>query len=221
MKFEEFTSGTRWEVLRLIAERERSASEVARALSASIANVSQQARLLEAHGILEREKKKDAEHRGKPHERYRIAKPLLSIAEVRPGSARKRTFTPTVFQHIMANILFWPRADEQEVLLKFLVLHEQLVQQSRAIAVSEAKGDELHLLIVTHPEALEQVRELSKAVIEAGVRRTVICWAHTEEEIRTGLQQHEEYYRNHLRKPFVLVDTEGILHQLSVLRAEK
>ncbi|RME31050.1 ArsR family transcriptional regulator, partial [Candidatus Woesearchaeota archaeon] len=124
MKFEQYTTGTSWQVLKSIAEKPRSASEIARTIGASIANVSQRARLLEAHGVITRTKEQHA-GKGKPHQRYAITKPVTLLASIAQGTARKRTFTPNEFQEQLLNILNWPRQEDQFFLLKFLCLHEE------------------------------------------------------------------------------------------------
>lgn len=213
MDAEEFMTGTRWKMLESIAEHERSASEVAKAVGSSVAHASQQLKLLEARSLITRTKRQQ-HGKGKPHQRYRIAKALAVVTSIAPGYAQQRTLSPTSFQTMLLNVLLWPRLADQYFLQKFLCLHEDVVAESSAIAISDAAGDELHLLLITSPEQLEHVRQKSKAVIEhTGEKRTIICWTHTIEEVEQGLAQGEAYYVNHLRKPHILTDPDQLLRR--------
>ena len=70
MELEGLFSGTKWDILRLIAKEPRNPLELARVLGTSIANISQQLRLLEAAGLVRKEKVSNRE-RGKPVKRVR------------------------------------------------------------------------------------------------------------------------------------------------------
>jgi len=78
MELEGLFSGTKWDILRLIAKEPRNPLELARVLGTSIANISQQLRLLEAAGLVRKEKVSNRE-RGKPRTRYFISRDMLYV----------------------------------------------------------------------------------------------------------------------------------------------
>ena len=83
-----FTS-TKWEILSLIAREPRNPLMLAEQLGTSIANVSQQLRLLEVAGLVRKEKVSNRE-RGKPRTVYSLAGDLFYMVILSKDRQEKR-----------------------------------------------------------------------------------------------------------------------------------
>lgn len=216
MKFEQALSGTRWEIISTLSKGDAAISEIAKATKTSIPNISQQAKLLEAYGLIKvRGEKRGGP--GKPKLFYALAKKYAFIAVARPGFAAKRSFVLDGASLIMLNTLFWEHKEDHYYLQKFYWQQEEFVEKCKAIAIIDSIDQEIHLLVVAEEKDLEKLRkEFSKVVITDpdGKKKSIISWTHSMEEIDEGLKKKEEYYQKLVKQFHVLMDYEGVLEHL-------
>ncbi len=212
MELEGSLDNTRWRILETLADGKRTTTEIAAAAKTSLPNVSQQARLLAAQGLIRQEREERAAP-GKPRTAYALSKELAHLALVRRGFVGKKTLALDPFHAAVLNIWFCDRTEDHYYLQKFFWQNEEYIQECDAIGVIESKGDELHLLVIAAPEKLETLRKrFSKVEVSsptAEKRKSVISWTHSLEEIRDGLSRKEEYFRNLTKKVHVILDREG------------
>lgn len=216
MEFEPLLNPTRWGILESIVKGPATISEIAERLQTSVPNVSQQARYLEAMGLLTK-RSRPAKGRGKPRTEYQLKREIAFLACVHKGLAAKRVLTPDEFHMMIMNILFWPRRDDHYFLEKFLWQIEQPITECQAIAITKSEGDEIHLLVVTNDEHLEEFRKRYSR-LEIAYRdgtRKIVCWTHTEAELQNGLERGEAYYQNHLRSTHIIMDRVGVFTRVS------
>jgi predicted ArsR family transcriptional regulator len=89
MDLETLLTGTKWEILELLSEKKYSPMELAKKLSTTIANISQQLRLLQTAGIVNREKTATA-GAGKPRTLFSISHDFGFISIITDGFAGKK-----------------------------------------------------------------------------------------------------------------------------------
>ncbi len=89
MGLERLFSETKWDMIILLAEKERSPLELAEQLETSLANVSQQLRLLELSGLVTKRRTGEAA-RGKPRVIFSIKKDCAFIVMMSRGNAKKQ-----------------------------------------------------------------------------------------------------------------------------------
>ncbi len=220
VKIEEALDKTRWQILAAVAEEPRSPAEIARATGASLANISQQARLLEAYGLIKAAKEKRGVP-GKPRLIYTLARETGYLVLLKQGFAAKKSLALDHFREAMLSICFWERSEDHYFLGKFLWQEEEYVNECDAIAISEAKGAEIHLLVIAAPEKLDLLRKkFSKAEV-TGQRgkRNIVSWTHSVAEIKEGIARREAYFLNLLKKTHVIFDRKGSFAE--VRRAEE
>ena len=82
-------TGTKWEIIELLAKQPLSPSELAGKLNTTIANISQQLRLLQTAGLVKREKTSTAKP-GKPRVLFSIADDYCLITFFSEGFAKKK-----------------------------------------------------------------------------------------------------------------------------------
>ena len=89
MDAETLLTGTKWEIIELLAKKEFSPTELAEKLNTTIANISQQLRLLQAAGFVKKERVGTAKP-GKPRVLFSIAEDYCLIMLFTKGFARKK-----------------------------------------------------------------------------------------------------------------------------------
>ena len=89
MDMETLLTGTKWEILKLLSEKKLSPSEIAKILNTTIANISQQMRLLQTAGIVKKEKT-SAVKAGKPRTLFSLSHDYAMIIVFSKGFAEKK-----------------------------------------------------------------------------------------------------------------------------------
>jgi len=89
-------TGTKWEILQLLAKKKQSPSELAKKLKTTIANVSTQLRLLQTAGLIKSEKVRLG--KGKPRTVYSIADKFAFIVLLADGIAKAEQIKLTTDQ---------------------------------------------------------------------------------------------------------------------------
>jgi DNA-binding MarR family transcriptional regulator len=216
MKFETILTNSRWSILEALADGNHAMSEIAAATGTSLPNVSQQVRLLEAYDLV-KALHEEKEGKGKPKTIYRLNKSLAHVAMVRPGLVGMKTVTLDPFHAAMLNVWFLDRVEDHYFLQKFLWQAEELVRESDALAVIDAKSEEIHLLVLAPEERLEKIRKkYSKVVVSSAdgeKEKAVISWSHSAEELREGLAKREAYFVNLVKRPHIIYERNGALQE--------
>lgn len=82
-------TGTKWEILKLLSKEKLSPSELAERLNTTIANISQQIRLLQTAGLVKKEKT-SAVKAGKPRTLFSISHDYALVIVFSDGFAEKK-----------------------------------------------------------------------------------------------------------------------------------
>lgn len=191
MHTEEILLNSKWDIMQAVAQHPRSASSIAKNTGNSIPNVSQQAKLLEAWGFL-KIKREDRSSPGKPRTQYKLKKEFAHLALVTEGHASKRTITLTQFHAALIGTLFTDPLEDHYFILRTIL--ERSMSGIEAMGRVQASSGEIHLFVVANEKHLERVRkEFEKTSYELdGVRKVVITWVHTKEEVLEGIE--EDYF---------------------------
>jgi hypothetical protein len=206
MEHEQLLGNARWEIIRAISKGRTSATEVAKNTKASLPNVSQQMKLLEAYNIVEYIKEQKRAQ-GKPRQLYALKSEFCHVTYARPGFAEKRFFTPDDYHSMLLNVLFLPTLQDHAYLHKML-LNDEILQHC-AVAFLKSNDNEIELLFLT--EHLDLIRsKYSNSFIEHdGKARKVVVWSHSLSELNEGLARKEHYFENLMKNPFILHDPRG------------
>ena len=203
---------TKWEILQLIASSPKNATQLATTLKTSLANITQQTKLLEAYGTVLREKEETPKKVGKPRLRYRVAKDFSYIGLVTDGFAEKKSIILKDFSNAFVRSLLVMNQEEQYVFVKFLILHESILQKCPGIGLLKVTKDTIELFL--HSEAVDEIRKkYSNTIISdlTGKNKKVICWTHTGFEIDEGIFRKDPYFMNMFKSMVVLQDRGGTL----------
>lgn len=206
-------TNARWSLLAALAPSVKSVTQLAERAGTSVATASQQARLLEAHGLIKASK--DATGNGRPTTVYGLTHAVAHISILSRAGATRGSLRLTCEHEALLRSMLWGKRDDHAFLAAFLT-SSHIAAKAAALAVTETTPQELHILVITTAEHLEELRAtLSKSAITVdGVTRTVVCWTHTKEEMREGVARNEEYFVRQLQKPHILCDKEGFFTEV-------
>lgn len=215
MKFETLLSNSKWDILTAVAKRERSASEIARATKTSLANISQQTKLLEALGYLRREDDRSGK-RGRPRTTYSLKKEVAHLALLTHGFAGKKELHLDDFHTMILRLWFFPTNEDHYYLQKFFWQEEAFITECTALAIVETNRTEIHLLALVPEEKLAHFREAKSKSVVYGQhgKKSIIIWTHTTAELEEGIARKEPYFLNLLKKPHIIKDEQQLLQQL-------
>lgn len=103
MDYDTFFSSQRWTILEIIARAPRSPVEISQILGTSVSYVSQQLKLLEAAGLVAKERTGSAE-KGKPRMLYSISREIAHVSLLTRGQPAKKHFILDDHHKIILNI---------------------------------------------------------------------------------------------------------------------
>lgn len=200
---------TKWDLLQLIARsKNKTPTELARVLNTSLANITQQLKLLEAYGLVGKEKENNPEKKvGKPKLRYTLSKDVASLAVVGEGFAEKKSIVPTDYSVVFLKALLSASSEDAEALLKFLMTHDELMQKCKGIGLVKITKDSLELFL--HTEFIDEIRKKHSHAVVADPSfksKKIICWTHSDFEIDDGLKRKDPYFVNMFKNMAILLD---------------
>ncbi|RLE42640.1 hypothetical protein DRJ48_03090 [Candidatus Woesearchaeota archaeon] len=104
MELEGMFSSSKWSIIQLLAEQELSPLQISEILNTSVANVSQQLRLLELLGIVSARKIPNRE-KGKPRTLYALSNDYVYVISALKNFAKKNLIKATPMHSAVARIL--------------------------------------------------------------------------------------------------------------------
>lgn len=104
MEFDSFLSLPRWKILQVIATKPSSPMEISQKVNTSMAYVSQQLKLLDAAGLVEKEKTGSFE-KGQPRTLFMLSKEIAHISLLTQGFSEKKLLELT--DHHKAILKIW------------------------------------------------------------------------------------------------------------------
>ncbi|MBU1321570.1 MAG: winged helix-turn-helix domain-containing protein [Nanoarchaeota archaeon] len=220
MDTEELLSKSRWKILKELAKAPRSAVEIAKKTSQSVANVTQQLQLLEAYHLIKKasDEKDPKEHKpGKPKTRYLLSQEILLTTVLKSGIAEKKVLKfkeADDFQKFLINLFFIIDPEYHNHLIKFVSITD-MIQKADTIAYLKSGEKEIEIMIIT--EHIKEVREKysnMNVVGFDGKTKKIISWSHNKKEVEEGLERKEEYFVNLVKNSIVLLDKKDYLAEL-------
>lgn len=218
MEFEQFLVGSKWKLLQEIGKKPQAASDLAKTLKTSIANTNQQLKLLEAYGVIKKEKQEQTKKAGKPKTLYDIKKEEHYLITLMPGKVKKRRIPPFWGQNLFFNTLDL-NIDDQYFITKFCFFTEDILKHCDGVAFLKSTKETVELVLLT--TALEKIRqEYSNVQLSTpeGTKKKIVCWTHSKEELENGLVNKEKYFLDLIKDYHIVYDREGVLATIQNMR---
>lgn len=103
MDYDTFLSSQRWVILEIIAKKPSSPVEISQKIGTSVSYVSQQVKLLEAAGLIRKERTGSAD-KGKPRLVYSIAREILQVTGLLRNSPMKKNLSLDLHKKVTLRI---------------------------------------------------------------------------------------------------------------------
>lgn len=154
MEQETLFTASKWQILQLLAEESLSPIELAARSNTSVANVSQQLRLLEMAGLVRSERVPNRD-RGQPRVLYSLAGNHSFLIATTNEFVKKKLFKLSKYNKIILKIWFYEKPELHYYLEKAFWSIEEELPKIDALAFDETNLDNnLTLLLFTRDENL-------------------------------------------------------------------
>lgn len=138
MEIEPLISGSKWSMIHLLSEKSRSPTELAEKTGTSIANISQQLRLLEVAGIVKKERCGSRE-KGKPHMLFSLNGDTAYIAAICSGFSEKKMIPADAHHQAVLRIWMLTSPEMHLSLERFYLEAEKILSVSSIAANPDSK----------------------------------------------------------------------------------
>ncbi|MCP3686327.1 MAG: winged helix-turn-helix transcriptional regulator [bacterium] len=201
----------RWNILRSLSEQSYSPLQLAGMLNTTMANISQQLRLLEAANIVKKHKIPNRD-RGKPRSMFSLANDHAYLISAMNGFADKRLLQMSEYHEIILRIWFIDNPEWHYYVEKFYWKIEPYMDQIQGFAA--ISNGSVELVLVS-----EKPRELEKKICSQTIRKP----GGESKEIKVKVLAREEavkFAKQH-KAPFtagkltILHDPESIFLKIS------
>ncbi|RJQ17170.1 ArsR family transcriptional regulator [Candidatus Woesearchaeota archaeon] len=221
MDADSLATGSKWVILEEIGKGNNTVSDIAKSLKTSVANISQQLRLLEAYGFIQKERL-ESNKIGKPKAVYAIKREMINISSLEKNKVQKIKLSPSWFSQTFINILNYATEEDRHYLAQFFFHTNDILEKCDGVALMKSSKDAIELVLFT--ANLDYIRKHYSNLDLKGLNsqhKKIICWTHNEEELKSGISKKEPYFLNLLKDVHILYDKTGKLLEIKQLRETK
>lgn len=191
-------AGSKWQILKILSKYPQTPKQLAERLGTTIANMSQQLKLLEAYGFLKKARADKGPNSRKTKDLrvvYSLIKGKTWLINVSPGNVKRKELKTTPETAMLVNLLLLDLKDEHPFVLNFF-LNSPLVEHIDSAYHLKSEKQEINILIIT--KKLEHFREAKSSlkIKYKNEEKTIRFWSHTLQEIKEGLSRKEEYFQS-------------------------
>jgi predicted transcriptional regulator len=205
MEFDTLFCSSKWNIIRELSTEKFSPLELAQRSNTTIANVSQQLRLLEATGLLKKERIQNRD-KGKPRMLYSMSNNYAYVISAMNDFAEKRLLELTDYHKVIMRIWFVTDRNSHYFLEKFYWRIEPYMGQIRGLLVRTI-GNKIEAIVITHHQD-EIKSHLDNTAISnpAGESRDFSVTYYSDDDLKASLES-----KKILLSDFnVLFDPQGI-----------
>jgi|FLOH01.1.fsa_nt_gi DNA-binding transcriptional ArsR family regulator len=221
MDYGAILTNSKWSLIKELAKQIQTPTDLAEKTNTSIANVTQQLKLLEAYGLVKKEKTINNNLPGKPKTNYSIGKEIIFLTYISEGTAEKIELKLDPLQKSILNLWLYLKKEDAYTIEKYFAINEEILIKCQAVGIVGQGNNQIDLLIIT--EEIHDIRaKYSNKEIEdlEGRKKKIICWTHTIEEIKNGLINKEEYFKNLVSNLKPILDKENIFKKIEAWKHE-
>jgi DNA-binding transcriptional ArsR family regulator len=204
----------KWNILRSLASHEASPLQLAEKSDTTIANISQQLRLLEAAELVKKKKIKNRE-KGKPRTLFSLSNDYAYLISTMRHFAKKKLLVLNDYHKFILRVLYLENTELHYFLSKFYWKIEDVLPQIDAIIL--IPGDTDIKLIVISDKAKEIEKKLGTAVVKkpGSEQKTISVQGLTKEELSKWTKQKKAPFdSSHTLQ--TIYDSEGLISSLTI-----
>lgn len=200
-----FFSESKWNILSELSKAPKSPIELSKIFNTTVANISQQLRLMEALGIVAKTKISNSK-KGKPRTQYFIKDDIYYMVRLGKNFATKKSIKPEPHSAYIFNVFSKIEQKDHYCFFKFFWNNSKILSNS-SIGLYKNTDKTIEFFIIT--EDIEKARKtLSNQEVKqfSGKARKVICWSHNKFEIDNGLGSNDPHFMNMIKESTILLD---------------
>ncbi len=144
---------SKWEIIKVISEEPRAPLGIAKILNTTIANVSQQLRLLEASGLVKKQRLANVEA-GKPRALFSLSNDIVFLSLASSGLAKKKIIDISPIQVIISRIWLLDNFDLSDVLSKFVYENDSIFLNN-SVCYKNSSSSKINLEILSNKSNVE------------------------------------------------------------------
>lgn len=156
MDVETLLTGAKWEILKALAKEKKAPIDLAKETQTSLANASQQLRLLETAALISVERVLGRQ-RNQPRMLYSIPEAKAFIAVIAPNTVKKKLLKPSKTELFVLKSLLFENKNVRETLLSVTPIINEL--ETAIIGVENHK-----VIIQTKPEQSKKAQQIVKTL---------------------------------------------------------
>lgn len=196
MEIASLLTDSKWSIVKELTKGAISPTELAKKTHTSIANISQQLKLLEAYGLVKREKVLNGDNQpGKPKSYYKLTKDIIEMTFITKNLAVRKSMEPNYFMKAIITSCIQLKGDDCFLLQKFMFINEEVIQKCEAIGVVKISNESIDLLLITnHIDEIRQkyINQTLKTL--EGKEKKIVCWTHNMQELEQGIKTKEQHF---------------------------
>jgi predicted transcriptional regulator len=210
MDLEPLFTQTKWSILKLLSSRPMSPIEIAAELDTTLANVSQQLRLLEAAGILKKERIRERE-KNKPRILFSLVSDFSYIITLTGNYANKKKMVLDERKKFILRCWEYGDSSLHQALEGIFSKLEPIADKVNALALCKAGAETVELMIFS--DCLDDVKAKfdGSSIKGKGEARAIKAHIYTTDERAKRLQGKDNFYLGLLQNCHILYDPKGIL----------
>ncbi|MFH1505727.1 MAG: ArsR family transcriptional regulator [archaeon] len=197
MEQETLFTGSKWNILQALSRGKRSPFELAEESKTSVANISQQLRLLEIAGLIKSERIPNRE-KGQPRVLYSLAKECSFLIAIASGLVEKQFFDLSLANKLVLKIWFFPEASQRYYLEKGFWQFEEHLDKIDSLLVDLQHYDKINMIVASDNAALKKA--LTSITVKKGtMSKTITFTIKSREEFIKFIanKSKEQYYVLH------------------------
>jgi predicted transcriptional regulator len=195
MEQESLFTSSKWDILKCLEKGNKSPIDLAKEAHTSLANVSQQLRLLELAGFVKSERISNRE-KGQPRVMYSLTENFSYLVVSSPGFVDKKFLKLEPYQKIICKIWFIPDRTFSYYLEKFFWSIEKHISKIQQISVDYSDSRKLNIFIVSE-----------NAEVKKSVKDTTIDGIYGTKDLVIHFVKETKKQENKENKLIVLYET--------------
>ena len=197
MELETMFTEQKWNILKCLSNEKFSPLQLAEKLNTSMANISQQLRLLEATNLVKKEKIKNRD-KGKPRALFSLTSDYAYLISAMNSFANKKLLKPTPHQKIVLKIWFIEDQKLQKPIEELCQNLEPHLSGIECIAVNEKSKD---IILISDKE-----KEIERLVINKSINVKIF----SKKDAEKLLKQHKAPFSS-LNELTIIYDINNML----------
>ncbi len=222
MDYGALLTDTKWNLITELARKNQTPTDLAKKANTSLANITQQLKLLEAYGLVKKKRRINSNEPGKPKTEYSIGKEIIHLTYINQDNTEKKELDLDIIQKAIINLWLNIKKEDIYFIEKCFILNEELLKKCQAVALVKTTPEQIELLMITHD--VHHIREKYSNLIITNLedkKRKIVFWTHSIEEIETGLKHNEKYFLDLTANMKTFLDKENLTDKIKAIKNGK